>query len=176
LPSAETAEAGSETDEDEHSEELLAALRRWRARLAEWSRDDATTPSTEPALPLQLWFPGFPAPETQTAPTPTASTTAVAMAPSRAAVAQLQALEQRMSGIESTLAGLSTELRAFTLDAEHREDSSSAAIEHAIDVRFRVLSRVVQSAVDRLGAQLADEPKLRALPTQLVADERRNRG
>ena len=123
LPGPETAEAGEETEEGEHSEELLDALGRWRTRLTEWSGLDATAEPDEPRS---------------------------------ASVQKLQALEQRLSGIESTLNDLGKELQAFSVDTVRRQDTSSAAVEHAIDLRFQVLSRVVQAALDRLAAQLVD--------------------
>jgi hypothetical protein len=157
LPSTETAEAGDGSEEGECSEDLLDALHRWQARLAEWAGGDAAAPSTQNRLPQQLHFPGFPAPAVRSAIPPTPETSAAFMQPSRAAAVQLQALEHRLSGIESALTSFSTELRAFTLDAERRQDMTSAAVEDAIDLRFQVLSRVVQSALDRLGAQITDE-------------------
>jgi hypothetical protein len=157
LPSTETAEAGDDAEEDGCSEDLLDALHRWQVRLAEWSSHDATTASTEPVLPMQLHFPGFPVPAASAAPTRTADSSATVVPPSRAAAAQLHALEHRLSGIESTLTSFSTELRAFALDAERRQDMTSAAVEDAIDLRFQVLSRVVQSALDRLGSQISEE-------------------
>jgi hypothetical protein len=158
LPSTETAETAEETEEGECSGDLLDALGRWKVRLAEWSDRDTTTSSTQqPALPLQLHFPGFPTPSVSTAPARTADTSATLMAPSRAAAAQLRALEERLGGIESMLTNLSGELQALTVDADERSDATSAAVEEAIDLRFQVLSRVVQSALDRLGAQITDE-------------------
>jgi hypothetical protein len=179
LPSAETTEADDETEEGEHAEELLAALGRWRTRLDEWSDRDATVAAEEephaastaaPTLPMQLHLDGIPAPEPHATPKRTTSTPAGVIAPSRAAAAQLQALEQRLSGIESTLNIVSTELRALALDAERQGDASATAVEHAIDLRFKVLSRVMQSALDRLGAQVADEmQEIRSSsPLQLV--------
>jgi hypothetical protein len=43
------------------------------------------------------------------------------------------------------------------VEAERREDTSSAAVERAIDVRFQVLAKVVQASVDRLADQLVDD-------------------
>jgi hypothetical protein len=157
LPSTDTAEAGEEAEEGACSEDLLDALHRWQVRLAEWSGRDATTAPTEPALPMQLRFPGFPVPAARATPTRTGGQSAIHLPPSRAAAAQLHALEHRLSGIESTLQSFSSELRAFALDAERRHDMTSAAVEDAIDLRFQVLSRVVQAGLDRLGSQITDE-------------------
>ncbi|HEX2384370.1 MAG TPA: hypothetical protein VHI95_17120 [Acidimicrobiales bacterium] len=139
LPTTETAEAGEETEEGEHSEEVLGALRRWQARLDEWSGRDPTAPTDEPQ------------------PASTTSTAARVVPSTRPTDARLHALEQRLLGIESTLADLTTELQAFALDTERRDDASAETLEHAIDVRFQALTRVVQSALNRLGAQLVDE-------------------
>jgi hypothetical protein len=162
LPSTETAQAGDDAEEGECSADLLDALQRWRVRLAEWSGRDATAAvlqpaDMQPAFPLQLHFPGFPAPPARAEPTRTADPSATLMPPSRTASVQLHALEHRLSGIESTLKSFSSELRAFALDAERRQDMTSAAVEDAIDLRFQVLSRVVQSALDHLGSQITDE-------------------
>jgi hypothetical protein len=167
LPTADTAEAGEETDDGDHTDELLDALGRWRTRLDEWSGlggtalRDGLQPSREavPAVPVQLRLPGFPPPPAPTAHAETTSTPSRLDPPSRRAAAQLQALEQRLTHIESTVREISAGLQTFADDAEHRDDASSEAVEHAIDVRFQVLSRVVQAALDRLGAQLVDEMK-----------------
>ena len=167
LPTADTAEAGEETDDGDHSDELLGALGRWRSRLDEWSGLDGTAlrrwmqprREADPAMPVQLRLPGFPPPPAPTADAETTSTPSRLDPPSRRAAAQLQALEQRLTHIESTVREINAGLQTFADDAEHRDDASSEAVEHAIDVRFQVLSRVVQAALDRLGAQLVDEMK-----------------
>jgi hypothetical protein len=122
---------------------------------------DGLQPSREavPAVPVQLRLPGFPPPPAPTVHAETTSTPSRLDPPSRRAAAQLQALEQRLTHIESTVREISAGLQTFADDAEHRDDASSEAVEHAIDVRFQVLSRVVQAALDRLGAQLVDEMK-----------------
>jgi len=164
LPTADTAEANEESRNGDGSHDLISALDRWRARLDVWGGVDGTAVGVErqdghgpePAMPIQLQLPGFPSlPRTahgNTAPSPLE-------APSRRAAAQLHALEERLTHIESTVRAISAGLQTFAEDAEHRDDASSEAVEHAIDVRFQVLSRVVQSALDRLGAQLVDEMK-----------------
>jgi hypothetical protein len=163
LPTADTAEAEEETDDGEHSDELIGALGRWRARLGEWSGLDGTALPAElqpghasDPMPIQLQLPGFPPPPAQTA---HANTTSRFEPPSRRAAAQLHVLEDRLTHIESTVRDISAGLQMFVEDTEHRDDASSEAVEHAIDVRFQVLSRVVQAALDRLGAQLVDEMK-----------------
>ena len=145
LPTTDTAEAGEEDDDDDEdngtSNELLGALRRWQARLVEWSGGEATpdpVPNTEKPESGQL--PAVPA-----------------VAASRISADRLNALEQRLGGIESTLGELSAELQAFVIESERQDDASSAAVEQAIDVRFQVLAKVVQASVDRLSAQLVED-------------------
>jgi hypothetical protein len=162
LPTADTAEAGEETEDGDQSEELAGALDRWRARLGEWSGllgmalppELQAAREADPAMPVQLQFPGFP-PRRASA----TSTRSSLDAPSRRAAVQLQALEERLTHIESTVREISAGLQTLAEDTEDRDDASSEAVEHAIDVRFQVLSRVVQAALDRLGAQLVSEMK-----------------
>jgi hypothetical protein len=165
LPTADTAEADEDTQAGNGSDGLAGALGRWRARLGEWSCVDGTSSrddlqpahASEPTSPIQLLLPGFPSPLAHGA--HANSTPSPLEAPSRRAAAQLHALEERLTHIESTVREISAGLHTFAEDAEHRDDASSEAVEHAIDVRFQVLSRVVQAALDRLGAQLVDEMK-----------------
>jgi hypothetical protein len=165
LPTADTAEADEEAVVDDGSHDLIGALGRWRARVAEWSgvdgaalaADSDPAHASERAMPIQLLLPGFPP---LPAPTAHANTTPSPLEPpSRRAAAQLHALEERLTDIESTVREISTGLQTFAEDAEQRDGVSSEAVEHAIDVRFQVLSRVVQAALDRLGAHLVDEMK-----------------
>jgi len=141
LPTTETADAGEETEEGDDSEELVAALQRWQARLDHWSGRDTT------AAPAEL----------QAAAAKSGSTVARVGPVPRPTDARLRALEQRLSGIEATLTEIHAELQAFAVDTEDRDVASADAIEHAIDVRFQALSRVVHAALDRLGAQIVGE-------------------
>jgi hypothetical protein len=151
LPSPETAEGGEEaTDEEadeieegEPSEKLLEALSRWSARLSEWSGRETVEPTGEQQAGR--------APEPIVLP---AATTEVP--PAVPSTARLQALELRLGAIESTLGELNAELQAFVVEAERRDDESSVALERAMDVRFQVLAKVMQSSLDRLSTQLVD--------------------
>jgi len=75
----------------------------------------------------------------------------------RQPTAQVHALEERLNRIEATLGDIRSELQGFALDTELRDGASADAIEHAIDVRFQALSKVVHAALDRLGAQIVGE-------------------
>jgi len=136
LPTLDTAEADERLDEHAVGHDPLGALNRWRIRLAEWSGREA---SPAPLPPTTASNPAPPA---------------VLLSPT---ATRFQALEQRLNGIESTLDELKSELQAFAVDTEQREDASSAAVEHAIDIRFQVLARLMHSALDRLSAQLVDD-------------------
>jgi hypothetical protein len=172
LPTTETAESGEEYEEGEPAEELLAALDRWRMRLTEWSGRPASPAAeesepegeveaeTEQTVPTAVEVAPPPAPAPAPAPAHAPAATAAAIAAlSLPTTARLQALEQRLTTIESTLGELSAELQAFVIESERREDESIAAVEQAIDVRFKVLAKVVQTALDRLGEQLVDDMK-----------------
>jgi len=149
LPTIDTAEVDEDLDDRESESRLVGALNRWQMQLAEWSSGEGT-PAPMPAIAASRSL------RQPAALPPTA--------------ARFQALEQRLSGIESTLVDLSAELHRFAADADGGEDPSSS-VEHAIDLRFQVLARVMQSSLDRLSAQLvADMQEVTRATAQSTRD------